>query len=375
MIYLDNAATTRRYAQSELVGNPSAPYLLGRRAAYALNDARETIANLLHAQPKEIILTSGGSESDNLAIKGAAFANQDRGNHIITTQIEHSAVYNSCKWLEKHGFRVTYLPVTDEGFVLPEQVASAITDQTILISIMLANNEIGSIQPIKQIKQVIGDRNILLHTDAVQAFTQIPIDVNDLGVDLLSISGHKFHGPKGTGALYVREGTKLDPLIHGGSQELGLRAGTENVEGFVEMADAAKEVTAYPELIHRMEQNRDILIKQLLQRIPGAFVNGTIASNKRLPNNCNICIPDVPAEVLIIRAEMKQLYISTGSACTSGDLQPSRVLKAIGLTDEEALSSIRLTLTEDTSLSDIMKAADILVEAANEIRETLQEKR
>lgn len=368
MIYLDNAATTVMQARRlthDFIANPSAAYSMGIRAHKTIEQARSTFEKLIGAAPKEVIFTSGGSESDNMAIKGAAFANMDKGNHIITTQIEHPAVYNSCKWLETHGFDVTYLPVDSKGFVDPDDVAKAITKKTILVSVMMANNEIGTLEPIKEIGALIPEHT-LFHTDAVQAFGSVPIDVDELRVDLLSVSGHKFHAPKGTGALYIRRGTKIDPLIHGGGQEWGKRAGTENVEGICNMVDAAEEA-AENEHGPRIAAMRDYLIEELLRRIPMAYLNGP-TGDKRLQNNVNICIPGVDAEIILLRMDMRGIYMSSGSACTSFNVQPSRILKAIGLPDQDALSSIRITLSKLNTMEELDEVLDVLPGTVAEIR-------
>ena len=376
-IYLDHASTTPMrpevleamlpFLKGEY-GNPSSIYGEGREARKALDRARDRIATILGASPREIIFTSGGSEADNLAIKGAAFALRDRGNHIITSAIEHHAVYNTCRYLEKHGFRITVLPVDSYGLVDPSAVAAALTPETILVSIMHANNEIGTIQPIAEISKILKERKILFHTDAVQTVGHIPVNVQELGVDLLSLSAHKFYGPKGVGALYVRRGVRLDPLIHGGAQEHNRRAGTENVAGIVGMAEAL--VLAALEMdkeIERQRELRDRLISGIMERIPHTRLNGH--PEERLPGNVNVCFEFIEGESLLLNLDMQGIAASSGSACTSGSLEPSHVLLALGLPHEIAHGSLRMTLGRGTSAADIDTVLEVLPGIVDRLRQ------
>lgn len=375
-IYLDNAATTALSPAvlnammpylTEVYGNPSSIHATGRTAHKAIDAARKQVAAAIGATHQEIYFTAGGSESDNWAIKGAAFARQAQGNHIITSCIEHHAVLHTCQWLEQHGFEVTYLPVNADGFVDPADVEKAITDHTILISIMMANNEIGTIQPISEISAIAHAHGILMHTDAVQAVGAIPVDVQALGCDMLSLSGHKFHGPKGSGALYIRKGVRLDSVIHGGAQERGLRAGTENVPAIVGLGKAielaAADLDAKAEHIARM---RDRLMDGLLDAIPGLRINGS--RTHRLPNNCNIAASDVEGEALLLRLDLAGIAGSSGSACTSGSVDPSHVLLAIGLSQELAHGSLRLTLSDLTTDEEIDEVLRVLPEIVQSLR-------
>ena len=371
MIYLDNAATTRTAPEvveamlpyfSEMYGNPSSIYSIASKSKEAVTKAREQIANVLGTAAENIYFTAGGSESDNWALKATFEALKDKGNHIITTKIEHHAILHTCEYLEKQGARVTYLNVDRDGIVDLEELKAAITPETILISVMFANNEIGTIQPIKEIGAIAKEHGILFHTDAVQAFGQVPIKVDELGIDMLSSSGHKINGPKGIGFLYIRKGVKIKSFIHGGAQERKRRAGTENVPGIVgyglaaEIADKTmKERTA------REIELRDYMIGRLLNEIPFCRLNGDAV--KRLPNNVNISFEFIEGESLLIMLDMKGICASSGSACTSGSLDPSHVLLAIGLPHEVAHGSLRLTLSAETTKEDI----DTTVEAIKEI--------
>ena len=356
-IYMDNAATTAVAPQvleamlpyfTEVYGNPSSIHSTGRDSRRVVDAARRQVANAIGALPQEIYFTAGGSESDNWAIKGAAFAKQAKGNHIITSAIEHHAVLHTCQWLEKRGFEVTYLPVDEFGRVSVKDVENAITDKTILISIMAANNEIGTLQPIAEIGKLAKEKKILFHTDAVQAVGAIPIDVNELNVDMLSMSAHKFHGPKGIGALYIRKGVRVDGFMHGGAQERGQRAGTENLPGIVGMGKAIELATAnLTENAARETRLRDRLIDGIMAAIPDIRLNGH--RTQRLPNNVNISFRYVEGEALLLRLDLAGIAGSSGSACTSGSLDPSHVLLAIGLPHEIAHGSLRLSLgTEST---------------------------
>jgi cysteine desulfurase len=352
----------------EHYGNPSSIYQIGREAQKALDGARDKVASLVGAGPREIIFTSGGSEADNLAIKGVAFALRDRGNHIITSAIEHHAVYHACEYLEKHGFDITVLPVDSHGLVDPRAVDRAITPRTILVTIMHANNEIGTIEPIAEIGKILRERSVLFHTDAVQTVGHIPVDVDDLGVDLLSLSAHKFYGPKGVGALYVRRGTKLDPLIHGGGQERNRRAGTENVAGIVGLATALElAVAEMNSSARRQEELRDQLINGILEKIPHTRLNGH--PEKRLPGNASLCFEFIEGESLLLNLDMRGIAASSGSACTSGSLEPSHVLLALGLPHEIAHGSLRLTLGRDTSRADIDVVLDVMPGIVDKLRQ------
>lgn len=367
-IYLDYAATTPTDPAvveamqpyfTENFGNPSSIYTASRIAQNAIDEARKKIATALGARPKEIIFTSGGSESDNFAIKGIAFANQARGNHIITSAIEHHAVLNTCKFMEKIGFRVTYLPVDQNGLVALEALKEAISDQTILITVMHANNEIGTIQPIAEIAKIARAHHIYFHTDAVQTFGHIPVNVDQLGVDLLSISGHKFYGPKGVGALYIRKGTKIAPLIHGGDQEFKRRASTENVPGIVGLGKAVELISAIRQSeSERQTKLRDAFINTILSLIPDSRLNGH--EGLRLPNNINFSFEGIEGESILLNLDMEGIAASTGSACSSSSLEPSHVLLAIGLDHATAHGSLRITLGKETGQEDLDTVAKVL---------------
>lgn len=360
-IYLDNAATTAvsqpvmeamlpYYMQ--VYGNPSSVHSTGRDAKKAVERARRQVASALGCSAQEIYFTAGGSESDNWALKGAAFAHQEKGKHIITTQIEHHAILHTCQWLETQGWQVTYLPVDADGFVTVQQVENALRPDTVLVSVMAANNEIGTLEPVAEIGALCHERGVLFHTDAVQAVGAIPLDVEALHADMLSLSAHKFHGPKGIGALYIRKGVKIDPLIHGGAQERGHRAGTENLPGIVGLGKAielAEEGLA--ENAARMTFLRNRLVSGLTVAIPDMRINGTM--EKRLPNNVNVSFAGIEGEAVLLRLDLEGSAASSGSACTAGSLDPSHVLTAIGLTRDEAKGSLRLTLGTDTTQADI----------------------
>ena len=340
--YFDNAATTRvkeevlkkmlPYFKTEF-GNPSSMYTLGRSARRAVEDARKSVAQLINANPKEIIFTAGGSESDNTALKGLAINNKTKGKHIITTKIEHHAILNSCKSLEKDGFRVTYLNVNKDGLVDLEELKKSITNDTFLISIMFANNEIGTIEPIEEISKIAKDHNILLHVDAVQACGNIPIAVKKLGIDLLSLSGHKLYGPKGTGALYVKDGIEIDNLLDGGHQENGRRAGTENVAGIVGLGMACKLAKEGLKTHMRyLQKLRDYYILEVQRRIPDVVLNGS--RDLRLPGNANFSFKGVDGGAVLLKLDQVGISASSGSACSTGDPKPSHVLTAIGLDEQ-----------------------------------------
>ena len=371
-IYLDHAATTPLrpevleamlpYFDQEF-GNPSSVYGAGRRAHQALDQARDTVADLLGAKSEEIIFTSGGSEAANLAIKGVAWAYQTKGKHIITSAIEHHAVLDAVLWLKQQGFEVTILPVDEEGFVDPQSVQEALRGDTILVSIMHANNEVGTIQPIEEIGAIVRAHGAFFHTDAVQTAGILDLDVAELNVDLLSLSAHKFYGPKGVGALYVRKGVRLDPLIHGGAQEKRRRAGTENVAGIVGLAKAFELAQAERgEVTRHLIQLRDQLL-QGLQAIPHTKVNGSL--ERRLPNNVNVCFQFIEGESLLLNLDLKGIAGSSGSACTSGSLDPSHVLLAMGLSHEIAHGSLRLTLGRENTqdqVTYVLEEIPIIVE-------------
>ena len=375
-IYMDNAATTAVSPEvlqamlpyfTDIYGNPSSIHSTGRDARRAVDAARKQVAAAIGAQPTEIYFTAGGSESDNWAIKGTAFAKRAKGNHIITSQIEHHAVLHTCAWLEKQGFEVTYLPVDEFGRVRVEDVEKAITDKTILISIMAANNEIGTLQPITEIGKLAKSRGILFHTDAVQAMGAIPIDVNAMNIDMLSMSGHKFHGPKGTGVLYVRKGVHPDIFMHGGAQERGQRAGTENLAGIVGIGKAIELATQNLEAnAARMCRLRDKLIDGILAEIPEVRLNGH--RTERLPNNVNVSIRYIEGEAMLLRLDLAGIAGSSGSACTSGSLDPSHVLLAIGLPHEIAHGSLRLSLGTDTTEEQVDEVLRVLPGIVKDLR-------
>ena len=376
-IYLDNAATTATKPEvleamlpyfTQVYGNPSSIHRAGRDARRAVEHAREQVAAALNADKGEIYFTAGGSESDNWAIKGAAYARKSKGNHIITTQIEHHAVLHTCQWLERQGFEVTYLPVDADGLVDPADVERAITDRTILVSVMMANNEIGTIEPIAEIARIAHAHGVLMHTDAVQAVGAVEVDVRALGVDMLSLSAHKFYGPKGVGALYVRRGVKLDTYMHGGAQERGRRAGTEYLPGIVGLGKAIELATAdIAGHAARLTAMRDRLIDGILKEIPYARLNGH--RTRRLPGNVNVSIEYIEGEALLLRLDLAGIEGSSGSACTSGSLDPSHVLLAIGLPHEIAHGSLRLTLGDYNTEADV----DATLAALPEIVRTLRD--
>jgi cysteine desulfurase len=374
LIYMDHSATTPvdpdvRDAMlpyfSEKFGNPSSLYTIGREARRAIEEARQKVADLIGAKKEEIIFTGSGTESDNLAIKGTVYRNRKKGDHIITSSIEHHAVLNTCKYLEKQGFKVTYLPVSSEGLVNPADVAGAITPKTILISVMHANNEIGTIQPIEEIGKIAKEKEIPFHTDAVQTAGKIPINVDALGVNLLSMSAHKIYGPKGVGALYIRKGTFVEPQLHGGGHERNLRSSTENVPGIVgfgKAAGLAKERLPQEEALAKL---RDSLVRGVLE-IKDSYLNGH--PTKRLPNNANFRFSYIEGESMILNLDMKGVAASTGSACSSTSLEPSHVLLAIGLKPEESHGSLRLTLGHENTQEDVDYVVSVLPEIVNKLR-------
>lgn len=376
LIYLDNAATTKTAPEvveamlpyfTEYYGNPSSVYDFAVHSKEAVTKAREQIAGVLKAKSEEIYFTAGGSESDNWALKAAFEAYKAKGNHIITTKIEHHAILHTCEYLEKRGAKITYLDVDENGIVCLEELEKAITPETILISIMFANNEIGSVQPVKEIGMIAREHGILFHTDAVQAFGQLPIDVDECNIDMLSSSAHKINGPKGIGFLYIRKGVKIRSFVHGGAQERKRRAGTENVPGIVGYGAAAERaVNTMEERTAKEIQLRDYLISRLTSEIPYVKLNGDPV--KRLPNNVNISFQFIEGESLLLMLDSYGICGSSGSACTSGSLDPSHVLLAIGLPHEIAHGSLRLTLSEETTKEDL----DYTVEKLKEIVQSLR---
>lgn len=362
--YMDYSATT--YVKPEVLdammpfftekfGNPSSFYGISRETKMAIDNARAQVAKAINCDPNEVYFTGGGSEADNWAIKGIATAHMKKGNHIITTKIEHHAVLHTCEFLEKFGFEVTYLDVNEEGFVDLKQLEEAITDKTILVSIMFANNEIGTIQPIKEIGALCREKKVLFHTDAVQAVGSVPVDVKEMNIDLLSLAGHKLYGPKGIGALYIRRGIRIDNLIHGGGQERGRRAGTENIPGVVGLGKAIEIATEnIEENRARLTVLRDKLIDGILERIPYARLNGP-RGDKRLPGNSNISFEFIEGESILLSLDFEGICASSGSACTSGSLDPSHVLLAIGLPHEKAHGSLRTSLGAASTEEDVEK--------------------
>lgn len=376
LIYLDNAATTRLHPDvflemepyfSKYYGNPSSIYRFAQESRCAVDKAREELAAVIGANPEEIYFTGGGSESDNWALKAAAEAFGKKGKHIITSKIEHHAVLHTCEYLQKQGYDVTYLDVDEDGIIDLKQLEASIRPDTIVISVMAANNEIGSIQPIAEIGKIAEEHGIFFHTDAVQAFGHIPLNVKEMRIDALSASAHKIHGPKGIGFLYIRKGVKLPPFIHGGAQERGKRAGTHNVPGIIGFAAAAKR--AHEKLAETMEKEsklRDYLISRLEKEIPFSLLNGH--RTKRLPNNVHFCFRFIEGESMLILLDEAGICASSGSACTSGSLDPSHVLLAIGRPHEIAHGSLRLTLSEETTKEEL----DCVVEELKKIIERLR---
>lgn len=377
MIYLDNAATTKTAPEvveamlpyfGEAYGNPSAIYSLGSAGKKAVNEARRAIASVINAKQEEIYFTAGGTEADNWALKAAAESYGEKGRHIITTKIEHHAVLHTCGYLEKKGYEVTYLDVDEDGMVDVDELKAAIRPDTILISVMFANNEIGTIEPIGEIGAIARERGILFHTDAVQAFGQVPIDVDELKVDMLSASAHKVNGPKGVGMLYIRTGLKLRPFIHGGAQERNKRAGTENVPGIVGFgAAAARAMRLMDEKGQKERELRDYLIQSIEKQVPYCRLNGH--REKRLPGNVNFSFQFIEGESLLIMLDMKGICASSGSACTSGSLDPSHVLLAIGLKHEEAHGSLRMTLSEENTREEMDEVVEALKAIVSRLRE------
>jgi len=376
-IYMDHSATT--FVKPEVLeamipyftehfGNPSSIYGIARYSKKAIDTARLQTAKALGAEPDEIYFTSGGSESDNWAFKGVALANRKRGNHIITTQIEHHAVLHTCQFLEKEGFEITYLPVDRYGLVNPADLEKAITDKTVLISIMYANNEIGTIEPITELGAIARKHKVYFHTDAVQAIGNIPVDVKSQNIDLLSLSAHKFYGPKGAGALYIRKGVRIENLIHGGGQERRRRAGTENIAGIVGLGQAIEMATMdIPGHNAKIQLMRDRLIKGVLEKIPNARLNGH--PEKRLPGNFNVSFEFIEGESMLLWLDDNGICASTGSACTSGSLEPSHVLLATGLPVEISHGSLRLTLGDANTEQDVDFVLDVLPKIVTKLRD------
>jgi len=375
-IYLDHAATTP--TRSEVVeamlpyftdsfGNPSSVYSYGTEAREALTEAREKVAKLIGANTNEIVFTSGGTEADNYAIQGTVYANKEEANHIITSTIEHHAVLDTCRWMEKRGYDVTYLPVDKYGLIDPDDIKKAITDKTALITIMHANNEIGTIEPIAEIGKIAKEANVCFHTDAVQTAGHVPIDVNELGVDLLSMSAHKLYGPKGTGALYIKKGTKIDKYLHGGEQENNRRASTENVAGIVGFGAAAEmALRELTEEMGRLTALRDKLISGIFKHIDDVYMTGHPV--KRLPNNVNLRVDYVEGESTLLNLDIEGICASSGSACTSSSLDPSHVMLALGVPHDQARSTIRFTLGRMTTKEEIERVLDVLPRIVTRLR-------
>ena len=375
-IYLDYAATTPTHPEvvkamlpyfTDTFGNPSCLYSYGQEAKGAIEEARGKVANFIGARSNELVFTSGGTEADNFAITGIAYANEGKGNHIITTPVEHAAVIAPCRFLEKRGFTVTYLPVDRYGLVTPDSVKKAITGKTILISVMHANNEVGTIEPIAEIGRIAREAGVYFHTDAAQAAGHIPVDVNELEVDLLSMGAHRMYGPKGVGALYIRKGTKLAPFIQGGEQERWRRSGTENVPGIVGFGKAAE--IAHQEMgqeVERLTGLRDKLIKGLLERIDHIHLNGHPV--QRLPDNVHVTIDFIEGEAMVLNLDLEGVCVATTSACASSSLEPSHVLMAIGLSHEQAHSSLRFSLGKWTTEEEIGRVLEILPRVVAKLR-------
>ena len=375
-IYLDHNATTPVHPEvleamlpfyKEVFGNSSSIHSFGREAKVALEESREKVAKLLNVYPLEVYFTSGGTESDNLAVKGVAWANRKKGNHIITSQIEHHAVLESCKFLEREGFEITYLPADRYGLVDPDELKKNIKKETILISIMHANNEVGTIEPIEELSKIAKENGVYFHTDAVQSTGKIKIDVNRLGVDLLSLSAHKFYGPKGVGALYIRRGVRLTPLAHGGHHEKARRAGTENIAGIVGLAKAL-------EIANRDMEKEDKRLKNLSERffekikeqISDVYLNGH--PELRIPNTLNLSFKGVEGESIILSLDLKGIAVASGSACTSGSLEPSHVLSAMGVAPDLAQSSLRFSFGRSNTIDDVDYVVEILPEIISRLR-------
>lgn len=380
VIYMDNAATTSVKPEvlnamlpyfTEEYGNPSSVYSFAQKSRTAIDETRETIAGIIGAaKSNEIYFTAGGSESDNWALKSAAFGLKDKGNHIITTRIEHHAILNTCAFLEKNGFEVTYLNVDNEGFVSLSDLENAITNRTILISVMFANNEIGTIEPVKEIGEIAHRHGIIFHTDAVQAMCHVPINVMDMNIDLLSASAHKFNGPKGVGFMYMNNRCKLEPFIHGGSQERARRAGTSNVPGIVGMGTAALSVSRdYETISSEITALRNYMVNRIMQEIPDTTFDGPSTGDvRRLPGNMHFCFKGVSGDSLLIMLDMKGICASSGSACAAGSIDPSHVLTAIGRNAEESKGALRLSISADTTKEE----ADYVINTLKSVVERLR---
>lgn len=375
-VYLDHAATTpvhpevvevMRHYMLQDWGNPSSIHSFGREARAGVDEARAKVAALIGADPEEIVFTGGGTEADNMAIKGTAWELRNKGDHIITSAVEHHAVLHTVEWLEKQGFRATYLPVDEYGMVDPGDVENAITSSTILVSIMAANNEVGTVQPVAEIARICREKGVRFHTDAVQAVGQVSIDVHALGVDLLSLSAHKIYGPKGVGALYVRRGVRLTPLLHGGAHERKRRAGTEGVPGIVGLGKAAELARLqFDQRVEHYRRVRDLLWDRIRERVPEVRLNGH--PTERLPNNLNLSVLYVEGESMLLNLDMKGIAASSGSACTSGSLEPSHVLLAMGIPHEVAHGSLRMTVGVSTTEEDTAYVAESLGEIVDRLR-------
>jgi cysteine desulfurase len=375
-IYFDNSATTRpdprvveamRPYLDQWYGNASSLHTFGRESFNALEEARRRTSKAIGAQVREIIFTSGGTESDNLAIQGAAFANLPKGNHVITSAIEHHAVLNTCRFLESQGFRVTYLPVDPEGVIEPESLKSAMRKDTILVSVMAANNEIGTLQDVRELGAIAHDGGAIFHTDAVQSIGKVHLDVLRDNIDLLAMSAHKFHGPKGVGALYIRKGTSIRPLVYGGGQERGLRSSTENVPGIVGLGKAIEiSISEMDESVKKMTSIRDRIIQRTLSTVDGCYLNGS--RNKRLCNNANFRFDYVEGEALVLSLDIKGIATSTGSACSSRDSETSHVLKAIGIRNEQARGSLRISLSRLNTMEEAERYLEVIPEVISRLR-------
>ncbi len=375
-VYLDHNATTPVHPEvleamlpyyRENFGNASSIHSFGREAKVALDESREKVARFLNADPLEIYFTSGGTESDNLAIKGVAWANRNKGKHIITSKIEHHAVLESCKFLEREGFEVTYLPVDRYGMVDPEELEKNLREDTILVTMMYANNETGAIEPIEELSKIVKEKGVYFHTDAVQAGGKIKIDVNKLGVDLLSLSAHKFYGPKGVGVIYIRRGVRLTPLAHGGHHEKARRAGTENIPGIVGLAKALE--IAYGDMEKEEERLKSLttsFFKKVSEKIPDVFLNGP--PQKRIPNTVNLSFKGVEGESIILNLDLKGIAVASGSACTSGSLEPSHVLSAMGVAPDLAQSSLRFSFGRSNTMEDVDYVVEALPEIVSKLR-------
>lgn len=376
IIYFDNSATTKINTEvlNEMLpffttefGNASSLYTIGRKSKRAIEKARKQVAELINCKQNEVYFTAGGSESDNLALKGFAYANKEKGNHIITSKIEHHAVLESCENLEKQGFKVTYLNVDKDGRVDIDQLMNSITDDTILISIMFANNEIGTIEPIGEISKIAKSKNIMFHTDAVQAVGNVKIDVKSLGIDMLSMSSHKIYGPKGVGALYVRDGISLEKFINGGHQEKNLRAGTENVAGMVGLGEACRIANSELENhIKHLEELRNYYISKIKEEVKEIKINGSL--KERLPGNANVSFKDIDASTMLIKLDELGICASAGSACNTGSIEPSHVLTAIGLTPEYSNGALRITFGDDNTKEDV----DYLIECIKKVMDSMK---